>query len=269
MREVQPYTTSISTPQDSRAKSTCIYSDECLLLVMAAETSMQSMAEEQIAYENDKYPASTHRHGGTIERRTVDTTWKVPGMTTPATIAQCAFIYDLGRRLNDTNMQGIYNADDVDLARSPLEILSLSPTRRQCRMLVPISNITPLPRSFVLPMSGMNPGAWRPFIYYAPVLKSSRTLGCGKTFLALTLQVGDGSSYQATIPSFTHNRFSMSRDVLVLLGTEGINGLQLWIKALTSLPRIARYPKTTVQDPFTLTTASNMLTHDERIQQHN
>ncbi|EKJ70043.1 hypothetical protein FPSE_09780 [Fusarium pseudograminearum CS3096] len=118
-------------------------------------------------------------------------------------------------------------------------------------------------------MPGINPGAWRPSIAYAPVLKSDHTPDCGKIFLVLTIRVCDGSSYRATIPSFTHNRSSVSRDVLVLLGTEGIKGLQLWIKALICLPRTAKSPQTAVRDPFTLTTVSNMLTRDERIQQYN
>ncbi|CAF3556384.1 unnamed protein product [Fusarium graminearum] len=50
---------------------------------------------------------------------TMETYWQVPGMTSQATIVQCAFIYDLGRRLReDDSMQGVYNADDVGLGKT-------------------------------------------------------------------------------------------------------------------------------------------------------
>ncbi|CAG2003786.1 unnamed protein product [Fusarium graminearum] len=60
------------------------------------------------------------------ETMSVDTTWKVPGMTTPATIAQCAFVYELGHRLRkDGDMQGIYNADGVGCGKTFTTIMIL------------------------------------------------------------------------------------------------------------------------------------------------
>ncbi|KAG8677838.1 hypothetical protein FPOAC1_003866 [Fusarium poae] len=53
------------------------------------------------------------------DKMDMDTTWKVPGMRSEATIAQCAFIYELGRRLReDPSMQGIYNADGVGCGKT-------------------------------------------------------------------------------------------------------------------------------------------------------
>uniref|UniRef100_A0A4E9ENZ6 Helicase C-terminal domain-containing protein n=1 Tax=Gibberella zeae TaxID=5518 RepID=A0A4E9ENZ6_GIBZA len=49
----------------------------------------------------------------------MDTTWKVPGMLSEATISQCGFVYELGLRLREeTSMQGIYNADGVGCGKT-------------------------------------------------------------------------------------------------------------------------------------------------------
>ncbi|KPA36861.1 hypothetical protein FLAG1_10344, partial [Fusarium langsethiae] len=54
-----------------------------------------------------------------VERIDMSTTWAVPGMKSPASMAQCAFIYELCRRLRaDASLQGIYNADGIGCGKT-------------------------------------------------------------------------------------------------------------------------------------------------------
>lgn len=54
-----------------------------------------------------------------VSKLNMETECSIAGMTERATIAQCAFIYELARRLHqDEDMQGIYNASDMGMGKT-------------------------------------------------------------------------------------------------------------------------------------------------------
>ncbi|KAF5230860.1 hypothetical protein FAUST_9594 [Fusarium austroamericanum] len=81
------------------------------------EDQGKAAAKAVIATEDDD--EDTDGILGFLRRKNLIKGDKVPGMLSEATIAQCAFMYELGRRLREeTSMQGIYNADGVGYSKT-------------------------------------------------------------------------------------------------------------------------------------------------------